>query len=59
MEEKPSAQGQPMNPTCKDLGDLKPVLTVCVEVRVHTKARTDVCANERKDETTRHEDRRT
>ena len=30
-----------------------------VEVRVHTKARTAVRANERKDEVTEHEDRRT
>ena len=44
------------------MGDLKPVLKVYVEVRIHTKvtkARTDVCANETKDEMTEHEDRRT
>ena len=32
---------------------------VRVDVRVHTKARTDVYANERKDEMKRHEDRET
>ena len=31
---------------------------VHVDVHVHTKARADVCANERKDELTKHEDRR-
>ena len=46
-------------PHCKDLGDLKPVFKVRVDVRVHTKARTDVYANERKDEMKRHEDRET
>ena len=44
-------------PHCKDLGDLKPVSKVRVDVHVHTKARTDVYANERKEEMKRHEDR--
>ena len=37
-------------PHCKDLGDLKPVFKVRVDVRVHTKARPAAYANERKDE---------
>ena len=48
MREKPSAQGQPMNPLhCRDLGDLTPELKV--DVRVHTKARTVVRVKERKE----------
>ena len=46
-------------PHCKDLGDRKPGLNVNVVVHVHAKAGTNVCANERKDEMTRYEDRRT
>ena len=39
-----------MNPTAlSNLGDLKPGLEVHV-VHVHTKARTDVCAKERRNE---------
>ena len=44
---------------CKDLGDPNPVFKVRVDVHVHTKVRTDVYANERKDEMKRHEDRET
>ena len=47
MKEKPNAQGQPMKPHCRNLGDLKPELAV--DVRVHTKARTVVRAKERKE----------
>ena len=47
MKEKPNAQGQPMKPHCRNLGDLKPELEV--DVRVHTKARTVVRAKERKE----------
>ena len=49
-----------MNPTSlANLGDLKPGLEVCEDARVHTKARTDVCAKERRNVVPRHEDRRT
>ena len=49
-----------MNPTSLSRpGRPKPGLKVNVDVHVHTKARTDVRANERKDEMTKNEDRRT
>ena len=55
----PAFKVENQTPHCKDLGDLKPVLKMYVEVHVHTKAGTNVRANEERDEMTRHEGRRT
>ena len=55
MQEKPNAQGQPMKPHCRNLGNLKPELEV--DVRVHTKARTVVRAKNERSEMKGHEPR--
>ena len=60
MRGEPSAQGHPMKPTSlKRPGRPETCVERCVKVHVHTKAGTNVHANEEKDEMTRHEDRRT
>ena len=46
-------------PHCKDLGDVKLMLKMYVEVHVHTEAGTNVRANDEKDEMTRREDTKT
>ena len=47
MKREPDAQGQKMNkPHYQNLGELKPKCTA--DVRIQTKARTDVRAEERK-----------